>query len=342
MKNLRLPILFIISAIIFYSCTPEDEPVKIYNAGIISDVFGWEDNGLSKYARSGMEYMGNLENIKPFYYESHDTLAIEENINSALSDSCDLIIALSSRAEEQIVAAAIANPYTDFLMVDHKADTTLPNLQCIVFNVEQSAFPCGYLAAAYSDQDNGENPAAGWIRATQYKDSHIIQHAYTAGIAYYNDLYNRNVESYGVTFENMDDWQAAADAVDSLFINNSISIIFPFTGMGNIGAYEKISEYEIAALGMEMDSYFDFTAVKKIFLSSCVKRYDLAVADMVLEFSSGYFQGSHTSHYNLSNKGVWIAGYHDFLDFVPDSITDGINDILNGIISGEIDPLPER
>lgn len=341
MKMTRIFPLLILSILIMVSCNPDDEVVKMYNAGIVSDIFGWEDNGISEYGVTGMEYMGNLENINPYYYESFDTLDIEANIQAALEDSCDLIIALSSRAEVFLVAAAIENPFVDFILLDHEADTTLDNLQCIVFDVEEAAFPCGYLAAAYANIYDSITPAAGWIKANQYEDSDDIQTAFVAGVEYFNSLYDMSVTTQGVTIESIDDDIAASAAVDSLVLNSTASIIFPFAGMSNSGAYTNIQSYELAAIGMEMDSYYDFSSEDEIFVSSCVKRYDLAVADKVLELSSVFFNGGKTIHYNLSNQGVWLAGYHDYSDIIPDSITDGINDIIQGIISGDIEPLEE-
>jgi len=330
---------FFILAVLLASCTEKEDPVKVLNAALISDVYGWEDKGLSQYSKSGMEYMGTLENIAPFYYTSTDETSINENIAFAIEDSCTLIIALSSRASEYIVASAIANPEIDFILIDHEADTSLQNLQCVVFDTEEAAYPCGFLAAAYADMSEESNPAAGCILASEYPEADSIGRAYANGIDYYNELYNRVVASHTFNTVSISDPDESAAATDSLVTNAGATIIFPVSGLSNSGAYARIAELELAAIGMELDAYYDYPDYEEIFLTSCVKRYDLAVADKVLEFASTYFNGNKTIHYSLSNQGVWLAGYHDFLGSVPDSITQEINVIITDIISGSLNPL---
>jgi basic membrane protein A len=286
-----------------------------------------------------MEYMGTLENIAPFYYTSADQESVNENIAAAIEDSCTLIIALSSRASEYIVASAIANPDIDFILIDHEADTSLQNLQCVVFDTEEAAYPCGFLAAAYADMLEESNPAAGCILASEYPEADSIGYAYTNGINHYNELYNRVVASHTYNTVSISDPEESSAATDSLVTNAGVSILFPVSGLSNSGAYARIAELELTAIGMELDAYYDYPDYEEIFLSSCVKRYDLAVADKVLEFASTYFNGNKTIHYNLRNQGVWLAGYHDFLGSVPDSITQEINVIITDIISGTLNPL---
>ncbi|PID94827.1 MAG: hypothetical protein CSA95_02260 [Bacteroidetes bacterium] len=338
MKKLHL--LFLLTALILLACTPDEPAITIKKIGVISDVYGWEDKGISTYGKSGADYMDNLENIQVSYYESTSPEELATHIGHALRDSCELIIAMGANAEEDLLEAALQHPYTHFMLLDHEADTLPPNLRCLVFDVEQAAFPCGYLAAAYAHLTHPETPALGWIEGRSYEKATHIKQGFMAGIAYFNTKYQKTVSSHGLSLASTEDPELSARAVDSLMTQQgNLSLIFPFTGRGNAAAYAAIATHNVAAMGMEMDCWFDYPEVQNIFLSSCVKRYDLVLSDEILAYSSGNFEGGKTTHYNLRQQKVWLAGYHHYLNLVPDSITRDLNQIITDILEGTIDPL---
>ena len=292
----------------------------MYRVGLISNAMGWDDLGLNDNAKYGLEYAAAYySNIIPEYKESLTPADQIENLNALLEDSCNLIIVIGGAMDSVIFAAADANPETDFLLIDSPADSTLKNYQNIVFDVEEVAFPGGYLAAWYADRSDSIAPVAGWVGDT---------------------IHQRQVESSGVYTSRLSDYEDGAAAADSLIEGTSADILFVFAGTdGSLGALEKVAENEKAAIGACTDRYYTYTDIREIFLSSCIKRYDYAVADIVIEYSGGLFRGNRTAHYTISNQGVWMAGYHDLLDIVPDSVTDNINRIFQYIMYNEIDPL---
>ena len=336
MKKYYFIILFIASTLLLNSCK-EDEPITIYKVGLISSTSGWGDKGFNDNARSGLEYMGSLENIEAMYVENLNTEDQPEHISQLISDSCNLIIGLGVNIKQDLTQAAILNPEIDFLLIDVAADTLLSNLISIIFDVEEAAFPCGYFAAWYAGYADTIAPCAAWIGGMDIPVINQFKIPYLKGIEYYNEGNGTNITmagNYLGGFELPEQGEATADSLINL---QSADIIFTFAGASGAGALQSIADNDKVAIGVDVDQFYTFPDIQEIFLTSCVKRLDYAVADIVAQYSTSIFLGKSIIHYNLLNEGVWLASIHNYNSIVPDSIVTDLSNILTGIKLGDID-----
>ena len=336
MKNYYIIILLFASTLLLNSCK-EDDPITIYRVGLISSTSGWGDKGFNDNAREGLEYMESLENIEALYLETIYVEDQEENISQLISDSCDLIIGLGTNMKDDLTQAAIENPEIDFLLIDIAADTLLSNLISIVFDVEESAFPCGYLAAWYAEYIDTIAPCAAWIGGMDIAVINQFKIPFIKGIEYYNDENTSNVAIAGNYLNGFDLPEQGEATADSLINSQSADIIFTFAGGSGAGALQNIADNDKVAIGVDVDQFYTFPDIQEIFLTSCVKRLDYAVADIVAQYSTSIFMGNSILHYNLLNQGIGLASLHSFNDIVPDSVVTDISNILVGIKAGDID-----
>lgn len=330
MKKYYFIILFIASVLLLNSCK-EDEPITIYKVGLISSTSGWGDKGFNDNARSGLEYMESLENIEAMYVENLNTEDQPEHISQLISDSCNLIIGLGANIKQDLTQAAILNPEIDFLLIDVAADTLLSNLISIIFDVEEAAFPCGYLAAWYANYADSIAPCAAWIGGMDIPVINQFKIPYLEGIEYYNEENGADITMAGNYLDGFDLPEQGEATADSLINLQSADIIFTFAGASGTGALQSIADNGKVAIGVDVDQFYTYPDIQEIFLTSCVKRLDYAVADIVLQYSASAFLGKSIIHYNLQNEGIGLASIHSYNDIVPDSIVSDLNTILTGI-----------
>jgi hypothetical protein len=64
---------------------------------------------------------------------------------------------------EPTLDAALANPGTNFMIIDNFVENAPSNLTSVVFDVDEASFPCGFLAAYWALKQNPGAPHAGYV-----------------------------------------------------------------------------------------------------------------------------------------------------------------------------------
>ena len=88
-------------------------------------------------------------------------------------------------------------------------------------------------------------------------------------------------------------------------------------------------------IGVDTDWYISAPEFKEVYLTSVMKKLDVATfnaIEMVVEdrFEGGAWVGV------LANEGVGMAPYHEFEDDVPDDLKDEIQKVRADLVKGEI------
>lgn len=81
--------------------------------------------------------------------ESKDSSDFQPNVNSMVDSGCDVVIGVGFNLADAIGAAAVANPDTNFALVDSTfGDYAGDNTRALVFNTQEAAYLAGYAAVA--------------------------------------------------------------------------------------------------------------------------------------------------------------------------------------------------
>jgi len=326
-------------AIIISSCenSKETPPAKIYKIGMLAEKFGidsYNDN-----SKQGLLDLNKEIPIFTDFRDGVDSLTMLENFNYFMSRNIDLLFYVGYNFTDFAIEKANKTPYVDFAFIDYDLDTIPKNMIGVAFEVQEAAFPLGFLAAYWADFKNPDAPKTAAICGFDSKTLQKFYVAFDNGVKYYNSIYSKNVVNSTVFSYSFHEKQIGRQIADSL-VNEGVSVLFTVAGSCGVGAIEVASERHIWAIGVDEDQYLTLPdTLKSILLSSCIKDTRVTVYNIAKDYVNGKFNKGTIQKANLSSSGVAIAPYHNFDNQIPESIKAKIEEIKNDIISGKINPM---
>jgi len=339
MKKTMLPLLLVLllAAILITGCSKKsnDLPQYLAKIGLIGSVGGFNDHGFNQAALQGLQ-AGTL--VFPFYAQarnSSDTGAYRTNMNYFLQNNYDLIISLGFEMKDLTIQSARQNPMLDFALLDVEQDSLPSNLRCVAYQVDQASFLCGFLAAYWAQFKDPSQPVAGYVAGPDIPEIRQFEVSYLKGVAYFNTYYGKSVQTAGLNADSFNDSLQGAQLAGNL-ISEGADVIFAFAGKTGNGALYKVLQEGKWGIGVDVDQFVSIPEVGNILLSSCMKRLDLSVYDLMFNLYHDNFQGGQVFYGNLSNNMVDLAPFHQFDSQIPDSIKDELDIIKIGIQNGTI------
>ncbi len=340
LKKITFLFCFLFSlSLLTNSCNNTDEPlpVKHYKIGMLAEKFGidsYNDN-----SRQGLEDLKSETAITTDYRDGVDSLTMLENFNYFMNHNFDFLFYVGYNFSDFAIEKANKTPNVDFAFIDYDLDTIPKNMLGVSFEVQEAAFPLGFLAAYWADFKNPDAPKTATICGFDSKTLQKFYVAFDNGVKYYNSIYSKNVVNSTVFSYSFHEKQIGREIADSL-VNEGISVLFTVAGSCGIGAIEVASEKNIWAIGVDEDQYITLPeSLKNILLSSCIKDTKVAVYNIAKDYVNGKFNKGTIQKANLSSSGVAIAPYHNFDNQIPESIKVKIEEIKDDIISGKIEPM---
>ena len=310
-----------------------DEGFKV---GMVSDVGGVDDASFNQNTWDGLQRAQEELGVQTQFIESQAQADYEKNITEFAEQDYDLIITVGFLLGDATAKMAEQYPDTNMAIIDVVYDPPIPNVAGIAFNVDEAAFPIGYLAAGWASLQDPGDPQVGYVAGMQIPPVEQFIVAYEAGVDYYNQQKGANVQSKGVyvgDFEAPDQGKIQGQSL----IDEGVDVIFGVggkTGNGGIAAAKENGKWGI---GVDVDQYFTLPNEKDILITSCMKRLDNAVYGVVELLTEGEFPAGGVYVGTLENEGVGLAPYHDYEDQIPDELKQEVNDIVEGVKNGEID-----
>jgi len=220
-------------------------------------------------------------------------------------------------------------------IIDFAYDPPIPNVAGIVFNVDEAAFPIGYLAAGWADLQDPDDPQVGWVGGMQIPPVEQFIVAYEAGVDYYNQQKGKNVQSTGVY---VGDFMAPdlGKIQGNSLIDEGVDVIFGVGGQTGNGGLAAAKERGKWGVGVDVDQYFTLPNEKDILITSCMKRLDNATFAVAKSVVDDEFPGGSVYVGTLENDGVGLAPYHDYEDQIPDELKAEVEAIVEAIQKGEL------
>jgi basic membrane protein A len=304
--------------------------------GMVSDVGGIDDASFNENTWAGLQRADEELAVCSQFIESQAQADYEKNITEFAEQNYDMIITVGFLLGD--ATQKMAEQYTNikFGIIDYAYDPPIPNVAGIVFNVDEAAFPIGYLAAGWAELKDPADPQVGYVGGMQIPPVEQFIVAYEAGVAYYNQQKGSNVQVKGVyvgDFEAPDQGKIQGNSL----IDEGVDVIFGVGGKTGNGGLTAAKERGKWGVGVDVDQYFTLPNEKDILITSCMKRLDNAVYSVVDSTLQGNFPGGSVYVGTLENGGVGLAPYHDFENEIPDSLKQEVDTIVQGIKAGTID-----
>jgi basic membrane protein A len=309
---------------------------KGLKVGMVSDVGGVDDASFNQNTWEGLVRARDELEVSAQFIESQAQADYEKNITEFAEQDYDLIITVGFLLGDATGKMAPLYPDTKLAIIDYAYDPPIPNVAGIVFNVDEAAFPIGYLAAGWAALQDAGDPQVGWIGGMQIPPVEQFIVAYEAGVAYYNQQKGANVQVKGVyvgDFEAPDEGKIQGNSL----IDEGVDVIFGVGGKTGNGGLAAAKERGKWGIGVDVDQYFTLPNEKDILITSCQKRLDNAVFSTVESLINDTFPGGGVYVGTLENNGVGLAPYHDFENEIPDDLKKEVDAIVDGIKKGEID-----
>ena len=304
--------------------------------GMVSDVGGLDDASFNENTWAGLERADGELAVCANFIESQAQADFEKNITEFAEQEYDMVITVGFLLADATAKMAEQYPDVKFAIIDSSYDPPIPNVEGITFNVDEAAFPIGYLAAAWADLKDSADPQVGYVAGMQIPPVEQFIVAYEAGVAYYNDAYGTNVLVKGVyvgDFEAPDQGKIQGNSL----IDEGVDVIFGVGGKTGNGGLTAAKERGKWGVGVDVDQYFTLPNEKDILITSCMKRLDNAVFTVVEDTVNDEFAGGGVYVGTLENGGVGLAPFHDYENEIPDNIKADLEAIQQGIIAGTID-----
>lgn len=321
-----------------------------FSACQVTDTGGVDDKSFNQTAYAGLEKAKEDFGIEIKVLESQSPNDFEPNIQAFIDQGCDLIVTVGFLLGDATAAAAEANPDQKFAIVDfdffdaeNNKDIAYENVRELTFATDQAAFLAGYLAAGMT-----ETGKLGTYGGLNIPTVTIFMDGFQAGMEYYNEQNNANVELLGWDaanperglftgdFENQDNGRQVTENL----LDEGADIIMPVAGPVGLGSAAAVEDAgEGALIWVDTDGCISAAEYCDLFLTSVMKNMDVAVYDTIEaalndNFEGGLYVGT------LENQGVDIAPFHEFEDDVPEELKADLEEIRQGIIDGNIEVSP--
>ncbi|GAB4435104.1 MAG: hypothetical protein Fur0044_32390 [Anaerolineae bacterium] len=309
--------------------------------GQVTDVGGIDDKGFNQLAWTGMQKAASDLGVEVQFLESQQQTDYEKNINEFISQGYNGIVTVGFLLADATKAASEANPDVPFAIVDFPSQT--PGDMGLLFAVDQPSFMAGYLAAAMSE--TGTVCTYGGIKIPPVVAFMV---GFEHGVMYYNEQNGADVKvlgwktdaavegggdgSFTGNFESLDDGRSFAEN----FFDEGCDIIYPVAGPVGLGSAAAAQDRGFKVIGVDADLTQTNPDAAEVYLTSVLKKIDVAVYEAVKRMNDGTFEGGTNFVSTLENGGVGLAPFYDYDADVPQEVKDALAEIEKGIIDGSI------
>ena len=315
------------------AATPAPPPMRV---AMLSDGGTFADNGFNQNCREGIESLMALD--LPLFVQFAETMSpanFERKLAAFAERDYRLIVGIGYRMAPAIEAVSAQYPRTLFACVDGNFETIPHNVWALTFQVDECAFPAGYLAAAWAERQDPRDPAVAWVGGLDVDSVNQFAVGFRAGAEYYNEIKKKSVRVLGGHAGSFDDFEGGRKLAGT-FLDDGADVVFGVGSITGNGAIAAAKEYGKWAIGVDTDQYLTLIDQQDILLTSCLKRMDNAVMKTVSAALENQFWGGTRYVGTLENHGVGLAPFHDFEDQLPDRLKKELLDIQRRILDGTL------
>jgi basic membrane protein A len=303
--------------------------------GLVTDTGGVDDRGFNQFSIAGLDKAEDELNIEKRVYVSNSADDYEPNLQAAVDDGNDFVVAVGFLLAPTTIKVATANPDVSFAGVDHfygePGDAACEESKtCAVDNALGLQYPseeAGYLAgivAALTTKTNTVSTVGG-IKIPPV-DNWIA--GYQAGVKATKPSV-KTLNAYSNDFN--DAAKCKEIALDQ--ISQGSDVVFQVAGDCGLGAIDAACEQNVTAIGVDADQAAQGDCV----LTSALKPLEESVFGVIDTFVKGDFKGGTNAFYGVEDlpDAKLLA---PFTPAASQEIQEAVARAETGLKDGTIDP----
>ena len=277
---------------------------------VVLDEGGANDQSFNQSAIEGLYRARDNYDIEVSYIESKSEAEYFQNVETAVDQDNDLVVAVGYKFTEEIEEASKVYPNQKFAIIDGSFENTPSNVTSILFNEEEAGY-CVGLVASQMTETNKIAFLGGYDipSVTGFMDGFIV--GAKEG--------NENIEIKS-QFANSFTDSAKGKAMAQQLIKDNYDIIFSAGGGVNNGVWEACVENNKMAIGVDMPSSQYSPAIITSALKNVGTGLELTIKDLI----DDNFKGGTKTVYSLINNGV---GY-EITEHLSDEVIEFVNNKL--------------
>jgi basic membrane protein A and related proteins len=302
--------------------------------GLVTDTGGVDDRGFNEFSIKGLDKAESDLDIEKRVYVSNSADDYEPNLEAAVDDGNDLVVAVGFLLAPSTAKVAEENPDVSFAGVDHfygepgseceKSGACLhPNTLGMIFPTEEAGYLAGIVAALTTKSNTVSTvggikipPVDNWIAGFQ-----------AAVKATKPDV--KLLNAYSNDFN--DATKCKEIAIDQ--IEQGSDVVFQVAGDCGLGAIDAACEKGVTAIGVDADQSTQGDCV----ITSALKPLTDSVYGMIKTFVDGDFKGGANQFFGVEQlpDAVLLAPWQGD---VPQNVKDAVDEAEAGLKDGSIDP----
>lgn len=314
-----------------------------FKACAVSDAGGWNDKSFNESAYNGLKDTQGKLGIQINAAESSSDTDFAPNVESMVSDGCNLIIGVGFNLEQAIHKSAEQNTDLHYALVDSsftdgQETVTVENGRPLLFNTAEAAFLAGYAAAGMTK--TGKVATFGGMKIPSVT---VFMDGFVDGVDAYNKAKGTSVQVLGWdkatqngSFTQDFDNQTLGKEQAQQFISQGADIIMPVAGPVGLGAAAAAkADGNTWIIGVDSDWYEANPDYSSIVLTSVMKEIGASVEQSIKDSVDGKFS-SDPYVGTLANGGVSLAPFHDFDAKVSDELKADLAKLTEDIKTGKL------
>jgi basic membrane protein A len=335
-------ILVVVSALFLAvgaaSCGGDDggggggDKVKV---GLVTDTGGVDDRGFNQFSIAGLDKAESDLDIEKRVYVSNSADDYVPNLEAAVDDGNDFVIAVGFLLAPSAIQVATANPDISFAGVDHfygpPGDKACEESKtCAVDNALGMIFPteeAGYLAGVVAALKTKTNTVStvGGIKIPPVDN----------WIAGYQAAVKKTKPGVKLLNAYSNDFNDAAKCKEIALdqISQGSDVVFQVAGDCGLGALDAACEKNVTAIGVDADQ----NSQGKCVITSALKPLTDSVFAVIDQFVKGDFKGGTNQSFGVEQlpDAKLLA---PFQGDVSQEIKDAVATAEKGLKDGSIDP----
>jgi basic membrane protein A len=270
---------------------------------LISDIGHFDDRSFNQSQLEGLKRAKRVLKVRTLPLQSNSTSDYKPNLNTAVQQNANLIIAAGFLLAGDLNTVAQKYPKTHFAITDYDV-TGSPfngrkNVEGLTYAANESGCLVGILAAKVAKKMTKHGKVViGAVGGYKIPPVDIW-------IAGYRFCAKRVVPGIQVQIQYSGDFVKAdlCKNVAETEIANGAKVLFQVAGGCGLGTLKAAAAHKIWGIGVDKDQYRDAKRV----LTSGVKRVDNGVFAASAQEKAGHFKGGSNLLFNLKNHGMSVG-----------------------------------
>jgi basic membrane protein A len=303
--------------------------------GLVTDTGGVDDRGFNQFSIAGLDKAEEDLNIEKRVYVSNSADDYIPNLEAAVDDGNDFVVAVGFLLSPSVIHVAKQNPDISFAGVDNfygppgdaacvKSKTcALDNTLGMIFPTEEAGYLAGVVAALTTKTNTVSTvggikipPVDNWIAG------------YRAAVK----ATKPNVKLLNAYSNDFNDAAKCKEiALDQ--IAQGSDVVFQVAGDCGLGALDAACEKNVTAIGVDADQNNQGPCV----ITSALKPLTDSVFGVIKTYVDGDFKGGTNQTYGVEQlpDAKLLA---PFQGDVPQNVKDAVAEAEKGLKDGSIDP----